>query len=225
MARKNSGSTPKGKEKPANHLLKEDYLILVNWLSLKTNFEACFGKSGKMSVGRPPVSSLIGFTSMAKELEKKSKARHQLSGRLMKDRWRTYYKKYQQAKDFEQATGSGLMEADYKKGIHSIEAKKEDICPFFKEMNRLFSNQPNITPLHVVDIQADATAVNSNQLKSGGDDDDEVDKLHSGSDSSQSSPKPSENVRPRSPSPIPNKLTCLHTFTSLISPILLLIHM
>ena len=105
---------------PSGHLIRTDYLTIINWLSFKSNFESCFGTSGSTTIGRPPSSKQHGFQLMAIEVNKKSRNRLNLSSSSIRDQWRTYKKKYMAAKKFENLTGAGITEEDESKGIKSM---------------------------------------------------------------------------------------------------------
>ena len=38
-------------EKTTGHLKKEDYLVIINWLKIKKNYDACFGTGKAPLVG------------------------------------------------------------------------------------------------------------------------------------------------------------------------------
>ncbi|MBW0504406.1 hypothetical protein O181_044121 [Austropuccinia psidii MF-1] len=103
---------------PSGHLIHTDYLAIINWPSVKSNFELCFGTSGSTSIGRPPSSKQNGFQLMAIEVNKKSQNRLNLSSSSIRDQWRTYKKKYMAAKIFENLTGAGITEEDESKEIN-----------------------------------------------------------------------------------------------------------
>ncbi|MBW0561255.1 hypothetical protein O181_100970 [Austropuccinia psidii MF-1] len=148
--------TPKissGLPHPSGHLTRPDYLCIINWLTHKSNFDACFGTGGSTSVGRTPSSKKNGFHLMAIEVNKKSRHRLNLSATSICDRWRTYKKKYTTAKKFENLTGAGITEEDEKKGLHTMADKLESMCPCFAEMDSLFGHKPNVTPLATYDSQ------------------------------------------------------------------------
>ncbi|MBW0523379.1 hypothetical protein O181_063094, partial [Austropuccinia psidii MF-1] len=109
--------------------------------------------SGSTSIGRPPSSKQQGFQLMAIEVNKKSRNRLNLSSCSIRDRWRTYKKKYMAAKKFENLTGAGITEEDESKGIKSMSEKLESMCPCYAEMDVLFGHKPNVTPIASYDSQ------------------------------------------------------------------------
>ncbi|MBW0594063.1 hypothetical protein O181_133778, partial [Austropuccinia psidii MF-1] len=139
---------------PSGHLIRTDYLTIINWLSVKANFKSCFGTSGSTSIGRPPSSKQHGFQLMAIEVNKKSRNRLNLSSSSIRDQWQTYKKKYMAAKKFENLTGAGITEEDESKGIKSMSEKLESMCPCYAEMDALFGHKPNVTPVASYDSQA-----------------------------------------------------------------------
>ncbi|MBW0591057.1 hypothetical protein O181_130772 [Austropuccinia psidii MF-1] len=138
---------------PSGHLTQPDYLCIINWLTHKSNFDAFLGTGGSTSVGRPPSSKKNGFHLMAIEVNKKSQHRLNLSATSIHDQWHTYKKKYTTTKKFENLTGEGITEEDEKKGLHTMADKLESMFPCFAEMDSLFGNKPNVTPLATYDSQ------------------------------------------------------------------------
>ncbi|MBW0535591.1 hypothetical protein O181_075306 [Austropuccinia psidii MF-1] len=137
---------------PSGHLICTDYLTIMNWLSVKSNFESCFGTSGS-TFGRPPSSKKYGFQLTAIEVNKKSQNRLNLSSRRIQDQWQTYKKKYMAEKKFENLTGAGIREEDESKGIKSMSENLEIICPCYAEIDVLFGHKPNFTPIASYDSQ------------------------------------------------------------------------
>ncbi|MBW0538702.1 hypothetical protein O181_078417 [Austropuccinia psidii MF-1] len=138
---------------PSGHLICTDYLTIIKWLSVKSNFESCFGTSGSTSIGRPPSSKHHGFQLMAFEVNKKSQNFLNLCASRIRDQWQTYKKKYMAAKKFEKLTGAGITEEDESKGIKSMNEKLESMCPCYVEMDVLFGHKPNVTPIASYDSQ------------------------------------------------------------------------
>ncbi|MBW0497357.1 hypothetical protein O181_037072 [Austropuccinia psidii MF-1] len=138
---------------PSGHLIRTDYLTIINWLSVKSNFKSCFGTSGSTSIGRPSLSKKNGFQLMAIEVNKKSQNCLNLSSSSIQDQWRTYKKKYMAAKKFKTLTGAGITEEDESKGIKSMSEKLESMCPCYAEMDVLFGHKPNVIPIASYDSQ------------------------------------------------------------------------
>ena len=57
---------PPSQTKSSGQLKKEDYLILVHWLKVQSNYNACFGSENTTKVGCPPSSNINGFNLMDK---------------------------------------------------------------------------------------------------------------------------------------------------------------
>ncbi|MBW0464500.1 hypothetical protein O181_004215 [Austropuccinia psidii MF-1] len=138
---------------PSGHLIHTDYLAIINWLPVRSNFESCFGTSGSKSIGRPPSSKQHGFQLMAIDVNKKSQNCLNLSSSSIRDQWQTYKKKYMAAKKFKNLTGAGITEEDESKGIKSMSKKLESMCPCYAEMDVLFGHKPNVTPIASYDSQ------------------------------------------------------------------------
>ncbi|KAI9625525.1 hypothetical protein KEM48_010787 [Puccinia striiformis f. sp. tritici PST-130] len=117
------------------HLKKSDYLILINWLKIKKNYEACFGTGKAPPVGRPVKGTINGFDPK------------------MKDRFNSYKDKYKKAHTEATSTGFGLTAADQKAGVRTIEEKLEKMCSNYSAMNELMVRKPFVTPLYKADAQ------------------------------------------------------------------------
>lgn len=128
-------------------LQKVDYERILDWLELKSNFEKCFGVSGQTSVGRGPSTSQSGWQALAELVNRESKGRLSIKPRAIKERFGRYKRKYCAVKTSFERTGFGVTEDDNTKGIYSIKAKLENMCPFFARMDQLFGGKPNVVPL------------------------------------------------------------------------------
>ncbi|MBW0549905.1 hypothetical protein O181_089620 [Austropuccinia psidii MF-1] len=158
--------TPKsssGLPHPSGHLTRPDYLCIINWLTHKSNFDACFGTSGATLVERQPSIKKNGFHLMAIEVNEKSQHWLNLSATSICDQWCTYKKKYTTAKKFENFTTAGITEDDEKKWMHTIADKLKIMCPCFSEMDSLFGHKPNVTPLATYDSQQAGLIANEDE--------------------------------------------------------------
>ncbi|MBW0521566.1 hypothetical protein O181_061281 [Austropuccinia psidii MF-1] len=138
---------------PSGHLIRTDYLTIISWLSVKSNFESCFGTSGSKSIGRPPSSKKHGFQLMPIEVNKKSRNHLNLSSSSILDQQRIYKKKYMAAKKFKNLTGAGITEEDESKGIKSMSENLEIMCLCYAKKEVLFGHKPNVTPIASYDSQ------------------------------------------------------------------------
>ncbi|MBW0580884.1 hypothetical protein O181_120599 [Austropuccinia psidii MF-1] len=138
---------------PSGHLIRTDYLTIIDWLSVKSNFESCSGTSGSTSIGRPPSSKQHGFQLMAIEVNKQSQNCLNLSSISIRDQWQTYKKKYMAEKKTENLTGAGITEEDESKGIKSMSENLERMCPCYAEIDALFGHKSNVTPIASYDSQ------------------------------------------------------------------------
>ena len=94
---------------------------------------------------------------MALHLKIKTQGRLDLTGKKMAERFKNYKSKYWKAHILSCSTGFGLTDKDQKAGIHTVAEKLESICPFYSEMDSLFGNRANITPLSLADSQEEVT--------------------------------------------------------------------
>jgi hypothetical protein len=69
-------------------------------------------------------------------------------------RFKAYLKNYQEvAREVRNKCGEkfGLSESDKKKGIISLEQKKESMCTFYTRLDALFGDRQNVTPSHTME--------------------------------------------------------------------------
>ncbi|KAF8929568.1 hypothetical protein BGZ52_002054, partial [Haplosporangium bisporale] len=125
---------------------REDYEVIHGWLGSKANFESVFGHSRQTPVGnlRSPQEA---WDELAELLRSRSKNRLGVDGRGVKERFVRYKASYRRVQALHRETGFGITEADRKKGILSLEAKRERLCPFYETMDKLFGKKPNVVPL------------------------------------------------------------------------------
>ncbi|KAG0007919.1 hypothetical protein BGZ81_004488, partial [Podila clonocystis] len=125
---------------------REDYEVIHGWLGSKANFQSVFGHSGQTPIGnlRSPQEA---WNELAELLRTRSKNRLNVDGRGVKERFARYKTSYRKVQAMDRMTGFGITEADRKKGILSLEAKREWLCPFYEKMDKLFGKKPNVVPL------------------------------------------------------------------------------
>ncbi|KNE95541.1 hypothetical protein PSTG_11146 [Puccinia striiformis f. sp. tritici PST-78] len=142
-----------------SHLKREDYQIIINWLRNKRNFERCHGYDKA-----PPII---------------------LNARQMKERFKTYKGKFKKAHTESLSTGFGLTAANKKKGIKTIEAKLDNMCPLYAEMYELVNQKPDVNPLCRVDAE------DSEEISDSNDDDSSSSSNESSDDSDSVTIEPS----------------------------------
>ncbi|PLW32669.1 hypothetical protein PCANC_24636 [Puccinia coronata f. sp. avenae] len=169
-------------EKTTGHLKKDDYLVIIDWLKIKKNYDACFGTGKAPLVGRPPKGTINGFELMAINLQNQSTSKISLSSRQMKDRFNSYKDKYKKTHTLSLATGFGLTPEDRQTGIQTIEQKLDSLCPHYQAMHELMGNKAFVNPLYKVDAQKDVETTNS----SDSDDSDNPDDSDDSDDSDES---------------------------------------
>jgi len=99
---------------------------------------------------------------------------------MAKSRYRAYLKQYKDTKRNlinDRGKKYGLGEADFKKGITTIEAKLEDECPLFHRMDKLFGSRQNINPFNVMEgsLPEENSPVVEYSVDAVGDDNDDDD--------------------------------------------------
>ena len=102
-----------------------------------------------------------------------------LTPKQMRERFRTYKLNYIKANKFSQSTGAGVTEADIERGIHTVEDKLDDICPYYEKMDNIFGNMPNVWPLCQWDTQDSDDDEPVNEADAGGDDLGQLNKVRS----------------------------------------------
>ncbi|PLW39480.1 hypothetical protein PCANC_16813 [Puccinia coronata f. sp. avenae] len=169
-------------EKTTGHLKKDDYLVIIDWLKIKKNYDACFGTGKAPLVGRPPKGTINGFELMAINLRNQSTSKISLSSRQMKDCFNSYKDKYKKTHTPSLATGFGLTPEDRQTGIQTIEQKLDSLCPHYQAMHELMGNKAFVNPLYKVDAQKDVETTNSSDSDESDnpDDSDDSDDSDSG---------------------------------------------
>ncbi|PLW30271.1 hypothetical protein PCANC_23358 [Puccinia coronata f. sp. avenae] len=166
-------------EKTTGHLKKDDYLVIIDWLKIKKNYDACFGTGKAPLVGRPPKGTINGFELMAINLRNQSTSKISLSSRQMKDRFNSYKDKYKKTHTLSLATGFGLTPEDQQTGIQTIEQKLDSLCPHYQAMHELMGNKAFVNPLYKVDAQKDVETTNSSDSDDSDNPDDSDDSDNS----------------------------------------------
>lgn len=160
---RNDASNPPDSPTKSGHLKKEDHLLIINWLMIKTNYDAVFGTENSTKIGRPPKSKVNGYQLMAANLKNKTKGRMDLSPKQMMERFKNYRSKYRKAHMLSSSTGFGISQADQERGIRSVFEKLDSICPYYDKMDELFGQHANVTPTYCEDSQQPLAAVCSSE--------------------------------------------------------------
>ncbi|PLW24583.1 hypothetical protein PCASD_06175 [Puccinia coronata f. sp. avenae] len=175
-------------EKTTGHLKKDDYLVIIDWLKIKKNYDACFGTGKAPLVGRPPKGTINGFELMAINLRNQSTSKISLSSRQMKDCFNSYKDKCKKTHTLSLATGFGLTPEDRQTGIQTIEQKLDSLCPHYQAMHELMGNKAFVNPLYKVDAQKDVetTSLSDSDDSDNPDDSDDSDDSDNSDDSDDS---------------------------------------
>ncbi|PLW53126.1 hypothetical protein PCANC_11341 [Puccinia coronata f. sp. avenae] len=173
-------------EKTTGHLKKDDYLVIINWLKIKKNYDACFGTGKAPLVGRPPKGTINGFELMAINLQNQSTSKISLSSRQMKDCFDSYKDKYKNTHTLSLATGFGFTPEDRQTGIQTIKQKLDSLCPHYQAMHELMGKKAFVNPLYKVDAQKDVETTNSSDSDDSSDNPDDSDDSEDSDDSDDS---------------------------------------
>ncbi|PLW56946.1 hypothetical protein PCANC_02852 [Puccinia coronata f. sp. avenae] len=166
-------------EKTTGRLKKDNYLVIINWLKIKKNYDACFGMGKAPLVGQPPKGTINGFELMAINLQNQSTSKISLSSRQMKYCFNSYKDKYKKIHTLSLATGFGLTPEDRQTGIQTIEQKLDSLCPHYQAMHELMGNKAFVNPLYKVDAQKDVETTNSSDSDNSDNPNDSDDSDHS----------------------------------------------
>ena len=126
-ARGNDSSADDDADKTTGHLKKDDYLIIIEWLKIEKNYNACFGTKAP-AVGRPAKCKINGFEMMAINIQNQSATKINSTPCQMKDQFNTYKEKYKKVHTKSISTGFGLMDEDRKAGISTIDVRLKRCC-------------------------------------------------------------------------------------------------
>ncbi|PLW11753.1 hypothetical protein PCANC_21178 [Puccinia coronata f. sp. avenae] len=162
-------------EKTTGHLKKDNYLVIIDWLKIKKNYDACFGTGKEPLVGQPPKGTINGFELMAINLQNQSTSKISLSSGQMKDRFNSYKDKYKKTHTLSLATGFGLTPEDRQTGIQTIKQKLDSLCPHYQAMHELMGNKAFVNPLYKADAQKDVETTNSSDSDNSDNPDDSDD--------------------------------------------------
>ncbi|CAG8805941.1 5012_t:CDS:2, partial [Dentiscutata erythropus] len=98
---------------------------------------------GKAATGAPvggkPVTKNAGFTQMALFVNKRCKD-SQWNAKTATGHWATYKKLYIETQKLVNKSGWGLTEDDHEKGITTIEAKLEELCPYYSRIDAIYDD-------------------------------------------------------------------------------------
>ncbi|PLW25437.1 hypothetical protein PCASD_23904 [Puccinia coronata f. sp. avenae] len=162
-------------EKTTGHLKKDNYLVIIDWLKIKKNYDACFGTGKEPLVGQPPKGTINGFELMAINLQNQSTSKISLSSGQMKDCFNSYKDKYKKTHTLSLATGFGLTPEDRQTGIQTIKQKLDSLCPHYQAMHELMGNKAFVNPLYKADAQKDVETTNSSDSDNSDNPDDSDD--------------------------------------------------
>ncbi|PLW29668.1 hypothetical protein PCASD_20222 [Puccinia coronata f. sp. avenae] len=162
-------------EKTTGHLKKDDYLVIIDWLKIKKNYDACFGTGKAPLVGQPPKGTINGFELMAINLRNQSTSKISLSSRQMKDCFNSYKDKYKKTHTLSLESGFGLTPEDRQTGIQTIKQKLDSLCLHYHAMHELMGNKAFVNPFYKVDAQKDVETTNSSDSDNSDNPDDSDD--------------------------------------------------
>ncbi|KAI9916271.1 hypothetical protein PsorP6_016762 [Peronosclerospora sorghi] len=113
---------------------------MLDFMEVEENFAVVKGlRSGALigppTGGKAPKTAV--WTRMASFVNERVSGSNWTSSQA-KDRFIAYKKKYRAATAEELHTGMGITDADRRRGIHSVPAKLDSMCPYFARMDALY---------------------------------------------------------------------------------------
>ena len=142
------------KSRTFTHTSKEQKLAMVMFLEDSSNFRIITGSAIQgPPVGGKRLRKINGFKLMADFVNKKVPGSY-WDAKTAKNRFELYLKAYKKTRKLSISTGWGVTESDKKKGIHTIAAKKESLCPNFERLETLFGLRQNIQPTNIKELGA-----------------------------------------------------------------------
>jgi len=128
---------------------------MVGFLEVPANFNLITGNgtaNHSFVIAGVKVTKESGYADLKDEVNAKCGTKWTVD--MARSRYRAYLAQYKSTKRNLLNDGGkkyGLGEADFKKGITTIEAKLEDECPLFERMDKLFGGRQNINPSSVLE--------------------------------------------------------------------------
>ncbi|KAI1002698.1 hypothetical protein K3495_g5507 [Podosphaera aphanis] len=144
------------------HFTRVQYRRMVDYLELPGKFAELYGPKSAL-----PVSGQVftrtraykNFTDYLNYVRKQEGERGpDLHPASVRERLRTFKNKYFNTYKAARVTGFGVTEEDRRRGITSIDAKLESMCPFYWRMHAIFGVKKPTIPAASEDSHADLTA-------------------------------------------------------------------
>ncbi|EGG04568.1 uncharacterized protein MELLADRAFT_56596 [Melampsora larici-populina 98AG31] len=151
-----------------------DYKTILAYLAKPNVLNSLFGGGSQTKVTGLPMSPKTLLNTLAIKLNNNYNERYNstdmhLTGRTLLLRLRRYKGKYQSAKSLSLKTGAGLEPKHHARGIHSMEALLESMCPCYPEMDALFRDKGNVNPFGILDSGLGSQDGDDSAMDSDGD--------------------------------------------------------
>ncbi|KAI9488820.1 hypothetical protein BDB00DRAFT_932398 [Zychaea mexicana] len=124
---------------------------MVNWLTIRENFEKWSGAGEQSAPGiKKKGTKTAAYTEMAAAINEKTGVGW--DWQKTKSRFESYKRRYISSKRKSEASGFGreISQKERKKGIKNIVDKLNHMCPYFYEMDSIFGQRENISPSTVL---------------------------------------------------------------------------
>ncbi|KAH9812776.1 hypothetical protein DFH28DRAFT_1176160 [Melampsora americana] len=169
-----SGKSIRCRAGPA--LDRVDYETILAFLANPKFRKSLFGGGSQTKVSGLAMGPTAILNPLALKLNSAWNERHnstkmQLTGKTLYARLKRYKAKYMHTKTFSKTTGNGLSAKDRARGIDSMTALYEYMCPCFKEMDVIFRDKGNVNPFGILDTGVSAANSSNEEVSDDSEDD------------------------------------------------------
>lgn len=126
-------------------LLPAHLVKIVDWLEIPENFAMLNGSSRRLPLGVRHPNKKTVYQMMLVVLHANGFPRFVSTGENLGKRFTRYLKKYKEAFNIKNDSGSGLTMGELRAGI-TLDEKLEKICPHFQRMHILYGERANVQP-------------------------------------------------------------------------------
>ncbi|KAG9399893.1 hypothetical protein AC1031_011314 [Aphanomyces cochlioides] len=151
---------------------------MVEFLQVKENLAIMTGQAnkGKKVKGDQRLTKSQGYKLLAKFVNSRMKDSERVwTPQSAKSRFESYMTMYKSAIRWQSSSvsGEGITADDMKKNILTIDAKLESMCRYYKELDMILGDRPNIRPPYTIafgDLRSESMSVDGGTENQGSDD-------------------------------------------------------
>jgi hypothetical protein len=135
------------KARTFEHTSEDQLKAMLQWIENEANLKLVTGAavSNAPVVAGRPTTRTDGFRMMANYVNQRCKGSN-WTPEMARQRFGNYKKKYITANNMANKTGFGVTEVDRQLGVSTIDAKLDQMCPFYARLNALFGQKENVNP-------------------------------------------------------------------------------